>query len=256
MFNVLAGEKKRRVLSPATVMASVAAHVLLVGGVMFASSGREKEPQPQEQPDVKWTEVEPAPPIPAPPAPPPPPMQTATVDDAIPPTPGENVVLQPPAEVPDVIAPPNPNETPIDESMTTGIGADGDVIGTPIDEGVPLTGNHNPQPSGPPTDMVVTEDMVEERPVLDRGGLGRLLERNYPQRMRDAGMTGRVLLEVIVDEDGHVRPNSARVVETSHPQFGEAAVRASERFRFRPARIGGVAVPVRVTIPILWSVAD
>jgi len=34
MFNVLAGEKKSRVLSPATLVASVAAHILLVGGVL------------------------------------------------------------------------------------------------------------------------------------------------------------------------------------------------------------------------------
>lgn len=256
MFNVLAGEKKRRVLSPATVAASVAAHILLVGGVMFASSGPEKTRHVEDDDGLIWTELDPAPPIPAPPAPPPPPMQTAVLDDAIPPKTGENVVLLPPAEVPDVIAPPDPNQAALDESTLTGIGQDGDVLGPPLGEDVPVTGNNNPQPAAPPADMVVTEDMVEERPELDRGGLGRLLERNYPQRMRDAGMTGRVVLEVIVDEDGRVRPNSARVVETSHPQFGDAAIRASERFRFRPARIGGVAVPVRVTIPILWSVAD
>ncbi|NNC29149.1 energy transducer TonB [Longimicrobium terrae] len=183
-------------------------------------------------------------------------MQTAVVDDAIPPKTGENVVLLPPPDVPDGVKPPNPNQAPIDPATLTGIGEDGDVIGPPMGEDVVVTGNNNPQPAALPVDMVMTPDLVEEQPSLDRGGLSRLLERNYPQRMRDAGMTGRVLLEVIVDEDGRVRPNSARVVETSHPQFGEAAVRASERFRFRPARIGGVAVPVRVTIPILWSVAD
>jgi hypothetical protein len=44
------------------------------------------------------------------------------------------------------------------------------------------------------------------------------------------------------------------VVETSHVAFGEAALRAVERFRFTRAQVGGVAVPVRVTVPIAWSV--
>ena len=59
-----------------------------------------------------------------------------------------------------------------------------------------------------------------------------------------------------MDENGRVLPNSARVLEASHPAFGEAALRAVDRFRFRPGRIGGVAVPVRVTIPIQWTVPD
>ncbi|HEX8392044.1 MAG TPA: TonB family protein [Longimicrobium sp.] len=256
MFNVLAGEKKRRVLSPATVVASVAAHVLLVGGVMFASSGPDTPPAPHDEPAIKWTELPPEPPRIVEPAPPPPPVETPAPDDAIPPTTGENVVLHPPVEPPPFIPPVNPNQTAITPDMMPGTGADADVIGPPMGPDVPVTGNHNPPAARPLEDMVVSVDMVEERPVLDRGGLGRALERNYPTLLRDAGVSGRVVLEVVVDESGRVRPNSARVIEASHPQFGEASIRAAERFRFRPAKIGGVAVPVRVTVPIVWSLAN
>ena len=80
------------------------------------------------------------------------------------------------------------------------------------------------------------------------------MERLYPSVLRDGRVAGRVVVELIVEADGRVRPNSAQVVEATHPAFGEATLRAVERFRFRPAKMGGVPVPVRVTIPINWTV--
>ncbi|HEX5872670.1 MAG TPA: TonB family protein, partial [Longimicrobium sp.] len=67
---------------------------------------------------------------------------------------------------------------------------------------------------------------------------------------------GRVVIELVVDEEGIPVEGSARVIEASHPAFGDAALRAVDRFRFRPARIGGTPVPVRVTIPIQWTVPN
>lgn len=62
-----------------------------------------------------------------------------------------------------------------------------------------------------------------------------------------------MVIELVVDEDGVPVPGSARVIEASHPAFGEATLRVADRFRFRPARIDGTAVPVVVTIPIVWT---
>ncbi|HEX6041421.1 energy transducer TonB, partial [Longimicrobium sp.] len=117
----------------------------------------------------------------------------------------------------------------------------------------PPSGNPSP-PSPPAEDFVPDESMVEVRPELNRDGLARTMERYYPSIMRDSRVAGRVVVEVIVDENGRVRQGSARIVETTHPAFGEATLQAVERFRFRPARMGGTAVPVRVTIPINWTV--
>ena len=250
MFKVLSGERKRRVISPATIAVSIAAHVLLLGGAVYAAASdsgtRERVTeielpplaQPAE-PDVK--EADPPPPAPAQPD------QPAAVE-----VPGETLQLETPTEVPQDIKPEPPGLQPVDDKHYSGEGPIGNVIGPP-----PAT--PTPVPPGPPAvthteDYIPTEDMVEERPTLMREGLASTLERYYPAVMRDSRTNGRAVVELIVDENGRVRENSARVVETTHPSFGDAALRAVQRFRFRPARMGGVAVPVRVTIPINWQV--
>src|SRR5688500_19122889 len=52
MFKVLTGEKKRRAISPATLTASVATHLLLLVGLVYASTG------PSEPMEVVGTIVE------------------------------------------------------------------------------------------------------------------------------------------------------------------------------------------------------
>lgn len=251
MFKVLNG-RKRRVISPSTVAASIAAHVLLLGGAVYAAANDtgpgervdrviELPPLPTEPPAPKVEE--PTPPPPAPPEP--------SEPDAPPPVPGEVLELETPVEAPKVIAPEPPGTPPVNLDDYRRDGKPGNVIGTPTGDPTPPSGDPNPAP-GP--DFVPDEGMVEERPVLNRDGLARTMERYYPSVLRDSRVTGRVVVQLIVDEDGRVRPNSAEIVEATHPAFGEAALRAVERFRFSPAKMGGVPVPVRVTIPINWTV--
>lgn len=253
MFNVVAGSRKRRVVSPVTLIASAAAHVLVFGGVVFAASGPPSEPRDTLGPII---DLQPPPPPPPPvktePADPPPPAPPSDTD--VEPVKGETVVLQPPTEIADEIPPPALDETPITPDMVSGLGRVGDVIGTPDETPGALTGVHTPPSDAKVEDYVLPGEMAEEQPVLERNGLARTLERNYPPNLRDSGISGRVLLEVVVDENGRVRARSAKVVETTHAQFGDAAIRAAERLRFQPAKLGGVPVPVRVVIPIVWTV--
>ena len=44
MFKVLTGEKKRRVISPATITASIAAHLMLLGAPLGVLTGRHDGP--------------------------------------------------------------------------------------------------------------------------------------------------------------------------------------------------------------------
>lgn len=252
MFKVLTGEKKRRAMSPATLTASVAAHLLLLGGLVYASTG---EPAPAEpvEPDtvLRYMELEPK-------APPPPPAvqqptpPSPTDEAAKPPVPGEMLEVPRVDDVPTEIKPEEPGAAPVDPKDYHD-GRPGDIIGPPSVEPTPPAGDPDPAPV---PDLIPDESMVEVRPVLDRNGLGRALERNYPPVLRDSRVSGRVVIELIVDENGRPRPGSARVIDASHPAFGDAALRAVDRFRFRPARIGGTAVPVRVTIPIQWTVPN
>jgi protein TonB len=254
MFQILVGEKKRRAISPLFLAISAAAHVVIFGGVMYAASGQPEQPRAMiediiELPDIPEKAVEKpiVDPLPDSPA------EPATVE----PVKGETLVLQSPTVVPDVISPPRATETPITPDMVTGIGKPGDVIGTPDPaDDRPATGNPNTGTSETPPDWVPGERDVDELPTLERNGLARLMERNYPPQLRDARVSGRALVEVIVDTNGRVRPGSAKVIETSHPAFEDATLRAAERFRFRPAKIAGMVVPVKVAIPVVWTTSD
>jgi protein TonB len=85
--------------------------------------------------------------------------------------------------------------------------------------------------------------------------VARLLDRNYPEALSAAGVSGQVLLELVVDENGRVRPGSVRVVSASHEEFTAATLRIAERMRFRPARVDDRPVAVKVTLPIDWKTA-
>ncbi|HEY7769971.1 TonB family protein [Longimicrobium sp.] len=257
MFQILVREKKRRAISPLFLAVSAAAHVAIFGGVMYAASGEPERTKVVldgiiDIPDVPEKAIEKPTVDPPPPAP-----DTPDEPAADAPVVGETVVLQPPTDVPTVISPPRADETPITPHMVTGIGKPGDVIGTPDPGDVrPPTGNTDPGTPVKPADWVPGEGDVDELPSLERNGLARLMERHYPPQLRDARVSGRALVEVIVDEDGRVRPGSAKVIETSHPGFETATLRAAERFRFRPAKIAGMVVPVKVAIPVVWTTSD
>ncbi len=70
----------------------------------------------------------------------------------------------------------------------------------------------------------------------------------YPALAREAGMEGKVYVEVVIDERGRVI--SARVLETTAGlTLREAALRAARATLFTPARQGIHAVKVRLVIP-------
>jgi periplasmic protein TonB len=251
MFDVLSGARKREKFGPATLTASVAVHLLLVGGALHAAGGEPPSRHVAAPADtiIVWdADREPPPPEPEPPALEAPPLPEP---GERPPVPGETLELRAPDEVPDAIRDEAPGTAPVDPRDYLARGTIGEVIGTPAPLPVEPAGRPG---TAPPADFVPDESMVEVRPELNRSGLSRALERYYPPVLRDSRVAGRVVLELVVDERGRVRPGSARVTNASHPAFGDAALRAVERFQFTPGRMGGVAVPVRVTVPVVWAV--
>lgn len=73
----------------------------------------------------------------------------------------------------------------------------------------------------------------------------------YPRALKKAGISGRVVIEFIVDKEGRVR--DASVVSASRPAFGESALAAVRQWRFVPGRHGGRAVNTRVRVPIVFT---
>lgn len=100
---------------------------------------------------------------------------------------------------------------------------------------------------GDTDDVVMTEDSVDDPP--------RALHQTapaYPERARKKGITGRVVLSLLIDAAGSVQ--DVRVTE-SQPAgvFDEAAVSAVKTWRFQPAMYEGRPVSIRVTLPLRFG---
>jgi TonB family protein len=78
---------------------------------------------------------------------------------------------------------------------------------------------------------------------------------HYPEKAREEGREGTVILRVLVDEEGRVR--SVEVNRSSgFEAFNRAAVDAVRRWRFSPARYGERRVESWVRIPVVFRLAD
>lgn len=83
----------------------------------------------------------------------------------------------------------------------------------------------------------VDDDEFETMPEIIE-----FVEADYPEELRDAGIRGNVLLEIIVGETGEV--DSVSVIQSLHPVLDTNAMNAVRQFRFSPARIDGEYVAV------------
>ncbi|HET7231401.1 MAG TPA: M56 family metallopeptidase [Longimicrobium sp.] len=90
--------------------------------------------------------------------------------------------------------------------------------------------------------------------VVNSAEMSRLLQRTYPQQMRDAGIEGVVTVEMVVGADG--LPRSPAVITASRPEFREAALAVVNTARFRPAAKDGHAVRVKLSLPIAFQMAQ
>jgi protein TonB len=73
----------------------------------------------------------------------------------------------------------------------------------------------------------------------------------YPAAERNAGITGEVMVEFMVDETGRVQ--RAHALTRSNAAFESAAIRAVEKWRFEPGKRHGRPVRFRMAIPIHFS---
>ena len=162
---------------------------------------------------------------------PPPPERVATVD----PPPKGFQTLSIPTNIPVDIPPPQTNQQ-FDAADFSGIGVEGGVA-RGVEGG-----------TGPViTDQPYMEAVVEERPERIEGTCSAL---RYPPVLAQAGMTGRVMIEFVIDTLGRAERGSLRVINSFHPLAEAPARETVQSCRYRPGRIQGRAVRVRVQIPI------
>jgi protein TonB len=80
--------------------------------------------------------------------------------------------------------------------------------------------------------------------VLQASALTRV-EPTYPEDAKAARISGTVVVEVTVDEQGNVF--AARAI-SGHPLLKSAAVEAARQWKFQPTTLSGVAVKVISTV--------
>jgi protein TonB len=247
MFNVVVEHRKRRIWSARTVAVSIGAHALVLVAVVAAAANADVPQVRVVDIDIGRAPEHKAPTQPVKPTPPPP-TQPVPVQ-------GRTLALPTPTTVPTTITPPRTDDTPVSPGDFSGDGPVGDVIGTP-DPGLPAPPTGSTEPPRDWRTDILEEGEVDQLPQLSSPrDAQRLLERNYPPMLRDAGVTGHTTVVLVIDKNGQVEPGSVTVRESTHDAFRDAAIRAAERFRFRPARLHGQPVSVVISIPIDWQIA-
>ncbi len=99
------------------------------------------------------------------------------------------------------------------------------------------------------TDQPYLESVVEERPDLINHPI-----IHYPDILRQAGIDGRVLVEAIIDTTGHAERGSIKILQTTNQLFNQPAIEAVASSVYRPGRIAGRAVRVRVQVPLNFQI--
>lgn len=205
-------------------LVSLVVHAAVIGGAIFATlSARQSVAGAKVDTALVFIQPQPA----QPEAPPPPELpvpvkgfQTVTV----------------PAALPTAIPPVNLQEH-FDPRDFSGVGVEGGTA-------TGLT---------PSANEVYSTGQVDQLPALLSAPP---LERDYPSLLRQAGVTGRVILQAVIDTSGRAEPTSILVVQTVHPGFNEPARRWMERALFRPAQKGGQAVRVLVVQALDYSLTQ
>lgn len=251
MFKVVTENRKRPFWSSRTIAASVTFHLLLLlAGFVSADEPAEIPPPPPPLPDsIIWIPVEGAKPVREETTPPAQQPQVAQ------PAKGSKDAIGFPAEVPGDI-PEVDRAAPATEAIVAG---DPRGSTTGIRLPVPALPTGSTEPIGPlgRWGPVHTPEAVDTQPELaDRRQAEMALQRAYPPHLRDTGVAGQTTVTLIIDSEGNVEPGSVRVQSSTHDGFNEAAVRAVERFRFRPATLRRRPVSVLVTLPIAWEIQN
>ncbi len=223
MFDILANERERGPLGGG--VASILVHAALISGAVLgtlqtrpaAVRGHVRVSIVYEEPEGRKL----------------PPAPTTRFEGLAPPVVG-SPMLAIPTTIPTVIPP--PSTAPFDPLQFAAGAA-----------GVDSAGAFRP---GPRAGAVYPVRTVEDAPELISHPAVR-----YPELLRQAGIEGRVVLEAVIDTAGHVEPGSLRVLSSSNPLFDAPAREVVGGSRYRPGRMDGRPVRVRVTVPVAFQVS-
>lgn len=159
---------------------------------------------------------------------------------------------------PDIVIPPPPEiiarpATPV-------------VASAAVDEKItiaPTTFEANPVYTlpPPPTTAVEADADIKAAPrftpytikpeLKNADDIRKMLEKNYPTLLRDAGIGGTVLLWVFIDQEGVVQRTLVKTT-SGYVAFDEAALTVAPEMKFSPALNRDLYVPVWIEIPLIF----
>ena len=76
----------------------------------------------------------------------------------------------------------------------------------------------------------------------------------YPPELRQAGISGIVVVTLVIDETGAVI--ASEIKKSTHAEFETPALAAVANWKFKPATLADKAVKVRVSLPIRFASAE
>jgi len=145
--------------------------------------------------------------------------------------------LSMPTNIPINIPPPSAN-TSFNAADFSGVGVEGGVA-----KGITTTG------PTVRTDQPYLESVVEERPELISHP-----PVHYPEILKQAGIDGHVVVEAIIDTTGHAERGSIRILSSTNQLFEQPSKDVVAASVYRPGKISGRPVRVRVQVPLNFSV--
>ena len=229
MFGTLLESNAPRQRRRASTVASIVVHTAAIGGAIVATaSAKARAPRPADRPDPRVFYL----PTPARAAEP---IARSRLDPR--PTRPISERLPDPWTIrytPDSVVSPSTGIDPrtLLAADTAGLGLpDGPIGGAPIGDRV-------------------TGDQLATAMTVDRAAAMLAPPRpRYPDRLRAAGVPGRVVVRLVVDTTGRVEPASVVIREASHDLFAQAVRAVLASLRFAPAEAGGRKVRMLVDLP-------
>ena len=233
MFENLIESKPKKLKSSKQVAMSAVMHVAL-GYLAIIATANAAEQIKAINADTTMVFLKPPEPPPPPPPETPPPEAIVTAN---PPPLGFQTVM-PPTEIPKDIPPVNLNER-FNAADFSGKGVEGGIAAG-------IAGG-----TGPVTGETFLQEQVDDpvQPI-------NIPKPRYPPVLQQAGVSGFVDAQYVVDTLGHAEPNSWKVLKSSNAQFEAPAREAILKGVFKPARIKGAAVRQLVQQSIKFNIGQ
>jgi protein TonB len=225
VFENLIESNRKRQASIGQQVLSLFLHLAIIFGAVKATQGA-AEVIREIAVDTTMIFLKP-PEAPPPPAPPP----ENVVVSANPPPQGFQVIT-PPDNIPTEIPPVNLNER-FDPKDFTGKGVEGGIA-------TGVVGGTGPVPIE--GEVFLAAEVDETPQAADPAAC----QPKYPPVMQSAGIPGKVVMQFVVNTDGHVDPSTFKVVSTTHKAFEDPAREAMLMCSFKPGKSRGQAVRVLV----------